>query len=630
MRHCTSYATVFTLLLATSSTFAAAPSAEQALKLKPVQDDVQYTTPTDSQIEKCTIKAEPIDGQTGWVVRDEAGQLLRRFVDSNNDNVVDMWCYYQDGIEVYRDVDSNHNGKADQSRWINTGGTRWGIDKNEDGRIDSWSVISPEEVTAEVVAAMAQRDSARFERLVLTKEELAQLGLGEEMAKELGESIATAANDFNEAVKVQQMVTGKTEWASFGAVRPGMVPQGASGSKKDLIVYENVVAMVTTEGKHGEVLVGTLVKVGDAWRVLDAPKSLDPNRQEMVDSGRFFSVAAFNRRPEAGTTTPEGMDGETQKLLTQLEEVDKKNPGATYDAERVKLLEKLASISEGEDKAQWIRQLADMLAAAAQTGEYPKGVDELKELYAKLSKDKANEDLAGYVKFRYLQSDYNLSFQAPNPDYAKIQTKWVEDLEGFIKEYPNCSLTPEAMLQLGMAQEFAGQEDDAKKWYGELAQKFPKSEIAPKAAGAKRRLESVGKAIPLKGQDIMTKSPFDLAQLRGKVVLVHYWATWCKPCQSDMSQIKELLAKYGRDGFVPVGISVDSDPQKLGEFLKQAKLPRNWPQLYEAGGIDNSPLANQLGILSLPTMILIGKDGKVANRNIHVTELDGEVKRLLQ
>lgn len=629
MRHCTSYATVFTLLLATSTTLAAAPSAEQALKLKPVQDDVQYTTPIETKIEKCTIKAENIDGQTGWVVRDEAGQILRRFVDSNADNVVDMWCYYQDDVEVYRDVDSNHNGKADQSRWINTAGTRWGFDKNEDGRIDTWSVISPEEVTAEVVAAMAQRDSSRFERLVLTKEELAQLGLGEEMTAELGKTIETAANDFKEALKTQQMVTNKTEWASFGAVRPGMVPQGSSGSKKDLVVYENVVAMVSTEGKHGEVLVGTLVKVGDAWRVLDAPKSLDPNRQEMADAGKFFSPAAFSRRPEAGTTTPEGMDGETQKLLTQLEELDKKNPGAAYDAERVKLLEKLASISEGEDRAQWVRQLADMLAAAAQTGDYPKGVDDLKDMYATLSKDKASEDLAGYVKFRYLQSAYNLSFQQPNPDYAKIQTKWVEDLEAFVKEYPNCSLTPEAMLQLGMAQEFAGQEEDAKKWYGELAQKFPKSEIAPKAAGAKRRLESVGQVLAMKSQTT-DKSAFDLAQLRGKVVLLHYWATWCKPCQSDMSQIKELLAKYGRNGFVPVGISVDSDPAKLNEFLKQARMPKAWPQLYEPGGIDNSPLANQLGILSLPTMILIGKDGKVANRNIHVSELDAEVKKLLQ
>ncbi len=64
---------------------------------------------------KCTIKAEKVDGQTGWVVRDPHGQILREFVDTNGDNVVDRWSYFKDGIEVYRDIDSNYNGKADQS-----------------------------------------------------------------------------------------------------------------------------------------------------------------------------------------------------------------------------------------------------------------------------------------------------------------------------------------------------------------------------------------------------------------------------------------------------------------------------------------------------------------------------------
>ena len=52
--------------------------------------------------------------------------ILRKFVDTNGDNVVDQWSYYKDGVEVYRDIDSNFNGKADQYRWFNTGGTPLG------------------------------------------------------------------------------------------------------------------------------------------------------------------------------------------------------------------------------------------------------------------------------------------------------------------------------------------------------------------------------------------------------------------------------------------------------------------------------------------------------------------------
>ena len=108
-----------------------------------------------------------------------AGQGLRRFLDTNNDNKVDMWCYYKDGIEVYRDLDTDFDGKTDQYRWLNTAGTKWGLDPDEDGRINSWKTISPEEVSAEVVAGLRDKDAARFLRLLPTADEIATLGLGE-------------------------------------------------------------------------------------------------------------------------------------------------------------------------------------------------------------------------------------------------------------------------------------------------------------------------------------------------------------------------------------------------------------------------------------------------------------------
>ncbi|KKL09289.1 hypothetical protein LCGC14_2567350, partial [marine sediment metagenome] len=106
------------------------------------------------------------------------------------DNAVDDWRYYKNGLEVYRDVDSDFNRKADQFRWFHTSGSRWGIDDNEDGQIDRWKTISAEEVSAEAVAALSSGDTQRFMCLVLTPKELKSLGLGPEKQKQLGATIS--------------------------------------------------------------------------------------------------------------------------------------------------------------------------------------------------------------------------------------------------------------------------------------------------------------------------------------------------------------------------------------------------------------------------------------------------------
>ena len=122
------------------------PSVEQTLSLfKPTQKDVEYETPPPEDFKKCRISVERVGKISGWVVFGPNGQVLRRFVDSDGDSTVDQWRYYNHGLEVYRDIDTNHNSKPDQCRWLNTGGSRRAVDSNEDGRIDSWKSLSPEE-----------------------------------------------------------------------------------------------------------------------------------------------------------------------------------------------------------------------------------------------------------------------------------------------------------------------------------------------------------------------------------------------------------------------------------------------------------------------------------------------------
>src|SRR5205814_10515839 len=182
--------------------------------------DVEYDIPEAKEIDKCTVEVIKVGGFTGYAVVTDSGQILRRFLDTNGDNKVDQWCYFHDGIEVYRDIDGNFNNKADQYRWLGTAGTRGGLDDDENGRLDSWKVISAEEVTAEVVLALRDRDAARFQRLLLSSDELKSLGLSSKQSAELTEKIAAATKSFTESVRQKRVVTANRERVHLGANKP--------------------------------------------------------------------------------------------------------------------------------------------------------------------------------------------------------------------------------------------------------------------------------------------------------------------------------------------------------------------------------------------------------------------------
>jgi thiol-disulfide isomerase/thioredoxin len=617
-----------TSLLSPSLAWAAKPTPQMALEISsPVQKDVIFDRPTKEQAEKCKLDTLSGDQGAGWIVRDANGQILRRFVDTNKDTKLDLWCYYRDGIEVYRDIDSNFNGKADQYRWLGTAGSRWGVDENEDGRIESWKVISPEEVTYEVTAALRERDGDRFARLLLTKEELVDLGLSDNQRQALAKKIMAAANSFPELARKQRLVTEKTIWTNFGATQPGVVAATGEEYTKDLLVYENVSAVVEAEGKHAQVAVGTLIQVGRVWRLIDLPASLLDEKLAGHPGGYFFAAAASNPvRPAAGEPS-----AEMQKLTEELEKIEQLLASATDpaklsagNAQRADILEKLyeAAATE-EERTTWIRQLADTISSAVQSGGYPEGIERLDKLAAKLQDAPAKTEHRAYVKFRKLLASYSAEVQDPQVDPVKLQDRWTEQLQAFIEEFPQTSDAPDAMLQLALAQEFASKTDDALKWYGRIATDFAGTDVAKKATGAKLRLESVGQVIPLKARTLDGRA-VDLAQLRGNLVIIHYWATWCEPCKQDMVKLRDLQAKYAKQRLQIIGVNLDNDPKVASEFLRNARLP--WDQAYEPGGLEGR-LAVELGIFTLPTMILVGADGKVVNRNLHVGELENELAK---
>src|SRR5262245_36015782 len=118
-------------LWGTATVMAAPPTVAQMLSFRPKQEGVVCTTPNEQESAAC--KAEPVQVQGkiyGWLLKDGKDKPVRRFYATNGTNV-DIWSYYHNGVEVYRELDTNHNGKPDQYRWFNHAGSKWGLDPNE-------------------------------------------------------------------------------------------------------------------------------------------------------------------------------------------------------------------------------------------------------------------------------------------------------------------------------------------------------------------------------------------------------------------------------------------------------------------------------------------------------------------
>ena len=609
------FACIVSILSGSRPVWAASATVAQVLQVPPSQDGVDYDRPKPEDVPRCKISVKKINGHIGYIVESPDGVVLRKFLDTKGNNVVDQWSFYKDGVEVYRDIATRPAGKKDEFRWLNTAGTRWGVDTVGGGKVTTWKAISAEEVTAEIVAAVANRDNDRFARVLLSAEELPSLGLGKPKREAVTAKIAKAMTDFRSLAERQKTLTSESKWLQFSGSRPGVVPAGSDDLTRDIEVYENVVAIVETGEKHTQVQIGTLIRVGNTWKTIDPPVISGEGQPEVAAAGFFFQ-AAQAARPAAVAVGP---SEESQKMIAEMEGMEAGDP------RRVEIIQKLADHAKTpEERGTWLRQLADTLGAGVQSGKLPDGEKRLQALWESAQKD-TDKNLAACIKFRLLSAGYVQAISAPKADVAKIQADYSKSLEQFISDYPTSPDAAEAMLQLGIAREYAGQDDDAKKWYERIGREFADSPQAKKAAGAVRRIDSVGTVLNLGGKGPSGET-VDLASYRGKVVLIQYWATWSESAKNNMPALKQLTTKY-RDSFAVIGVSVDSNVKTLKAYLAENPLP--WPQIFEEGGQDSRP-ANALGIITVPTMILVDAQGKVVNRNLQTAELEAELKKLVR
>jgi thiol-disulfide isomerase/thioredoxin len=143
------------------------------------------------------------------------------------------------------------------------------------------------------------------------------------------------------------------------------------------------------------------------------------------------------------------------------------------------------------------------------------------------------------------------------------------------------------------------------------------------------RMDLIGAVAP-PWSDVASASgefPETLAALRGRVVLLDFWATWCGPCRAMSSNLGALQARYGSRGLTVVGLSTE-DLQRVASFARQTAIP------YPVASDQSAETTRSYGIVSLPTVVAIDKHGVVRDLAIGfdasaVARLDVTVRQLL-
>ncbi len=176
----------------------------------------------------------------------------------------------------------------------------------------------------------------------------------------------------------------------------------------------------------------------------------------------------------------------------------------------------------------------------------------------------------------------------------------------------------ELVSQVARGMEFSGEIETAKQLYEIIKSAFAESQNPELAEFASATTEKAATRLALVGGPVEVTGtkpggePIDWESYRGKVVLLDFWATWCRPCIAELPNLMDNYEKYHEHGFEIVGINIDDSPEDMAGFLARNPLP--WFSVRRDDvpeqGFDN-PNCVKFGVDGIPFLVLVGRDGNV-------------------